>query len=924
MDNRLLVKNILCALSIGMFINFNLVNTTFANDKKEDVDVQYFNAENQQQLKNIKKISDNMADSDSYLDQLAENLTSYNQHLNNKNANIIKEEVKYLNNNRKLNKKNKIVQEDETVWQKDFQCKDSLVFNSNKENNNSIVMNDEEFVNGSFKNILEDIRENQLNYQRIIDSKNNNIEENNIIEINKENNSINYINLTEEERNNIREEAVIKAREGNYDYALMVLDNLYKSKQDDYKTINDYITILNWDGKYQDAINIYEQNSYEGMPDYVLLNIASSYYRTMDLDKAENILSSLVAKDDKEATVLLSQIYIKLSRIKEANELYDKLEEMYPEDINIKIQKALSSSSVENWGMAAYEWEQILSSYNSNTEKFIKKIDIVNNLSIGYIKLARYNDAEILLNEYINNNTASGSMIGNYMTVLNMLNKSKQVAQVYKKYYASYEETPIFVLRELADSYVRLKKYDLAIDIYKYLYKQKDVNTEDRYRLAYYSCLNGDFDTGKVVYANILSMQKNSNDNFPARILREGNTLLKQGKYKAADVLYQELIKYDKRYHVIYVDDLVKEEQYQTALHEAYLMAEDEELHDKALESIVQISTKEEIRDYKTAEKLVNELHDKYKTEDRYAKAGGSFSNKKSGEIYAEVNNYSDYDDTSRTDINLTGEQYLDNNFWIDYQIGKTYIKDEEDNNKVNLDTKKLGLRYTSRKWTGLVGVNLFGLETEDKTGLYVDTLFTPSDREEISFIYSEEPVYNANVIKNYDGGIFTNNYSLRYNRIFNNRESSYLELRKSDFDDDNKRYGWEVGHQYIINNGFEHNDGRTLTRTFTWSRDRYSNQDVIYNSPKLSEFIGVDWKWGQNLSTNEGLYKIIGIGWSRDYPDELVLSPYIGIEYNKKIDSQQYINMGIVYGLHTESWLGEGSWEYDNKRVYLSYYHMW
>lgn len=51
-------------------------------------------------------------------------------------------------------------------------------------------------------------------------------------------------------------------------------------------------------------------------------------------------------------------------------------------------------------------------------------------------------------------------------------------------------------------------------------------------------------------------------------------------------------------------------------------MAKDEEMHDTALESIVQISTKEEIRDYKTAEKLVNELYDKYKTEDRYAKAG--------------------------------------------------------------------------------------------------------------------------------------------------------------------------------------------------------------------------------------------------------------------------------------------------------------
>lgn len=34
------------------------------------------------------------------------------------------------------------------------------------------------------------------------------------------------------------------------------------------------------------------------------------------------------------------------------------------------------------------------------------------------------------------------------------------------------------------------------------------------------------------------------------------------------------------------------------------------------------------------------------------------------------------------------GEQYLENNFWIDYQIGKTYIKDENDGNTANLETK--------------------------------------------------------------------------------------------------------------------------------------------------------------------------------------------------------------------------------------------
>ena len=54
------------------------------------------------------------------------------------------------------------------------------------------------------------------------------------------------------------------------------------------------MTVLNWAGKYEQAIKIYEDGQYGEAPDYVKMNIAGAYYRLNLLDKVADIIIPLL------------------------------------------------------------------------------------------------------------------------------------------------------------------------------------------------------------------------------------------------------------------------------------------------------------------------------------------------------------------------------------------------------------------------------------------------------------------------------------------------------------------------------------------------------------------------------------------------------------------------------------------------------
>lgn len=246
MNNKLLVKNVLCALSIGVIINFSLVNTAFANEKNENKEIQYTSDENgqEEQLKQIEQLSKDIANINMRLNQLTESLNKYNETLkkNNENTNIVDnerklslEDIEEFNDNRKLDKKSKIVQEDEGNWQKDFNKENDLVLVKSKNE-----VNDENYLNDE-KKITQDIVQDEYDVINDFEVANNEYK----------------VNYNFNDKSNLKSTAEIENNEGSKINNKLDRDNIDNKEENKYENIN---SIENLNGKKINNIQQDEAN----------------------------------------------------------------------------------------------------------------------------------------------------------------------------------------------------------------------------------------------------------------------------------------------------------------------------------------------------------------------------------------------------------------------------------------------------------------------------------------------------------------------------------------------------------------------------------------------------------------------------------------------------------------------------------------
>lgn len=351
MNNKLLVKNILCALSIGVIINFNTIDTAFANEKNGN-EIQQVDKVNtqQEQLEQIQQLSKDIADINIRLNQLTESLNKYNENLkqDNENINIVdnKEEfsskdIEEFNNNRKLDKKSRIVQEDESDWQKDFNKNNvSDVSNSTKEIDEKTLSNDNEIIENmeqdEFDDVVNDFGERNKNYEINYEFNNNNeIEvDDNYNEISKMKDGYNGKNINnenideyEESDNKIVKNEVEKKGDNEYSNTIDTIDVNEEKYITDYEDdINDKKDVIELDNVHDDFRtknymlnldkndeNIKDTNT-KGEKNYINNDKRNISDTSFNINKVENIntkdISNINNKRNKERKISIENNYM--------------------------------------------------------------------------------------------------------------------------------------------------------------------------------------------------------------------------------------------------------------------------------------------------------------------------------------------------------------------------------------------------------------------------------------------------------------------------------------------------------------------------------------------------------------------------------------------------------------------------------------
>jgi len=177
----------------------------------------------------------------------------------------------------------------------------------------------------------------------------------------------------------IHEESVALARASDFSSAIKMFEELMKMEggRTD-KTISDYIVVLCWSGRYQDAVGLFERESASfKLSDYVYKNIAASYYRLekypeslkfyrkaieidpMDVESIKGVALSMFKVEGEDAALsfvaeesgkmendpilgekIRAELYKLNGKTAEALSEIEKIIEREPSNLNAKIAKA--------------------------------------------------------------------------------------------------------------------------------------------------------------------------------------------------------------------------------------------------------------------------------------------------------------------------------------------------------------------------------------------------------------------------------------------------------------------------------------------------------------------------------------------------------------------------------------------------------
>lgn len=712
----------------------------------------------------------------------------------------------------------------------------------------------------------------------------------------------------------IKDQAVNLARQGNYERALAILKALYESDPKNIDIAGDYLVVLNWNGEYNKVVNIYENNKYENIPSYVLYNVASAYYRLGFYDKAVDLLK--METSDIKARKLLANIYL-------LNDDFSKVEQLYAplikqdNDAQIYEERATVFIDARKWSLAVKDLVRARELANEDKTK----IAIDDKLAICYLHLNDLLNARKTLESAIESHNVTSNMVGNYIILLNRTKEYHKAIKIYKDYFASYAKTPTFILRELMTSYMNLQSLSSFEEIYDYL-RQHNYNTVDDDLFFAHTALKSSKyqDEALSVYANLLQAKTSTPAGYIDKILEqlhiEGKNALAENKLRLAEHLYALLISTDKRYYSIYASDLIYYDKYKTAERVYKQMESDDDFKIESLDGLASVYMY--TLDYSHAKNILDKLSEMTHSEYEYSQSAALYKDKQLGQSYIYAYSYGDSDDGSEFSFGTNVEQYIDNNLSIQAGWNKDRIKDVDYDNSMTVKTKNIGLKYNDIDVSAILGYSWYDWQRNDSNGLNFSLLWNITDDEKLSFEYLHKPLFNAEALNSFDK-ITTDDYTVGYEYNLNPKMSYHFTATLSNYSDDNEKISWELGQNYLL---YDKNS-KFIEREIYYSKEHYKDQSDIYYSPKNSENVAVQWSLGRDFENGQMKY-IGGLGWSRDYPEDFYLSPFLGLEYDFSVSDMAYLSCSMGYTWSTDSWLGKGSWKYDNRYANISYNIVW
>jgi len=412
----------------------------------------------------------------------------------------------------------------------------------------------------------------------------------------------------EKEGKMLHTQAVELARKQEYQQSLAIMSQLFKTNPKDKTIVSDYITILQWAGKNEQAVSLYEQQPDTDLPLYVVISISNAYFSLKEYDKALHILQPAITRGERGALLWAGEMHLLRGDGAGAQVYYGQLLVKNPSDYEAYLSRGLLSVQAKDYRQAAGDLERARRLIPDGPDKAPQLLKIEHNLAIAYMDLDQNQKAVTILESYTKTLPVEGSLASDYIIALGKNHQNGLAVQEGERLWPGYTEAPVLGLRSLAESYIWLGQQEQALAIYRHLAERQPGDSNGVRTLAFQLMLNGRTTEGLEHYTQLLGKSSANVDG----VVEDAVTFINIDQYIAGKMLFQlVLAKYPKQsYRSQYAQVLVKKQLNRSAYRQYQLLSAEPEGELVGLSGMVRTAIA--MGDYEKSRQTLDNITRKY------------------------------------------------------------------------------------------------------------------------------------------------------------------------------------------------------------------------------------------------------------------------------------------------------------------------
>lgn len=687
----------------------------------------------------------------------------------------------------------------------------------------------------------------------------------------------------------LQEEAVRLARNEDYGQSLELFEKLADAGEQDEAYWRDYITVLCWAGKFEQAARLTRERyqSFDDLPDYMLKALEGAYQALRMDDEVLAALRPLADRGDADAKLRYAERLTAAGRLSEGEDAYRAAlgQGKIPAH---RIYFSWSVSELARGDMVSADeyFRKARRSLENDPDEARLVKDMEAQFAALLIRENEIGRAEHILKRYVDEGSATPRMTADYLIALRY--GGKPALKEFERLCPDWDQVPLYGLQSMGDAYFRQKEYKKAEKVYAYLLKKDpDVYFAAAAR-AYCLAMLGREKNALAEYKRIAAK-------YPAAhpaLAADGLSYIAEGKIHLARAVFSFLgttPEEKKAYQYQYAKALSENGVYHEAQKRLGELAKEEGYEGKALSAMAMNLTRRGL--YRDAERILSQ-EDLLRAGTReYSAARILYDERITGGLYAGYAHSADYKGNDNSSYYMSRENDLGGNLFLLTGLDREYLRDDTASASFTHTSAGLSYRYGEGR-TDLSFVRTTG--DARQTGARFYTEYEANDLAKFSLSAGKRPHGAAGaawrgIDERY--GIFSweqridadNVFSAAYERNALSDENRFDAYRVQ-FARDTLRTAAKRD-RLLVNYGWS---GYDFASPHYESPRRRINYGVGFGRKWFLPERGRSWEWTMTAD------------WGRDDDEPTDFSPYTRVEFSQAFRANQSLSIGAEYGWRT------------------------